>query len=247
MTPEAVARHHAARCHHAADKVHQHNEERDVICARRVQELVLEEMKVTMHKIRKENGRIAKNEHNTEEEMDESDSEMETNQGQEESEQPDTERESQQPQLRNTKPTDHDEETKRRRQKQVERSDVPPQTTEEHQHRYQTGGTASTLNECSNMKLLRVAIDGFCGSGGNAIQLAKAFDLVYAIDLDPRKIADAKENAKLYGVEHKILFICDDIYKMLGILKVSDKVTLSYVGYHFTMIILNTRRFLMLF
>ena len=42
-------------------------------------------------------------------------------------------------------------------------------------------------------------IDGFCGSGGLAIQLADKFDNIHCIDLDPVKLENLKINAKIYN------------------------------------------------
>ncbi|PLW12559.1 hypothetical protein PCANC_18128 [Puccinia coronata f. sp. avenae] len=56
----------------------------------------------------------------------------------------------------------------------------------------------------------KVIVDGFCGAGGNAIQFAFTCDKVIAIDKDPNKIKLARSNAAVYGVAHKIEFICAD-------------------------------------
>jgi trimethylguanosine synthase len=73
-----------------------------------------------------------------------------------------------------------------------------------------------------------VIVNGFCGAGGNAIQFAftcdkdtlslplppiydralTIFTAVIAIDKDPNKIKLAWSNAAVYGVAHKIEFIC---------------------------------------
>lgn len=55
-----------------------------------------------------------------------------------------------------------------------------------------------------------VIVDAFCGAGGNAIQLAKTCAQVIAIDIDPRKIALARNNARVYGVQDRIEFIIGD-------------------------------------
>ena len=57
-----------------------------------------------------------------------------------------------------------------------------------------------------------VILDAFTGVGGNAIQFALRGALVYAIDLDPIKLRCARQNAKVYGVEDKITFICGNFY-----------------------------------
>ena len=59
----------------------------------------------------------------------------------------------------------------------------------------------------------RVVLDAFCGAGGNAIQFAKYFDRVIAVDIDPEKIALARKNAAVYGVEKKIEFQTRDFFE----------------------------------
>jgi len=56
-------------------------------------------------------------------------------------------------------------------------------------------------------------IDAFCGAGGNAIQFAKYFDRVIAIDIDSTKIELAKKNAAVYGVASKIEFLTRDFFE----------------------------------
>ena len=53
-----------------------------------------------------------------------------------------------------------------------------------------------------------LVVDAFCGSGGNAIQLAMTCSHVIAIDHDPIKLKYAQNNAKIYGVADRIDFIC---------------------------------------
>lgn len=58
-----------------------------------------------------------------------------------------------------------------------------------------------------------VIIDGFCGAGGNAIQFALIEKIaVIAIDDDPVKLICAKHNARIYNVEHKIIWILSDFF-----------------------------------
>ncbi|XP_022182674.1 trimethylguanosine synthase-like isoform X2 [Myzus persicae] len=52
-----------------------------------------------------------------------------------------------------------------------------------------------------------IALDPFCGAGGNIIQLAFTSNLVIAVDIDPFKIKLARNNAEIYGVADKIEFI----------------------------------------
>ncbi|XP_075145266.1 uncharacterized protein LOC142220169 isoform X1 [Haematobia irritans] len=59
-----------------------------------------------------------------------------------------------------------------------------------------------------------IMVDGFCGSGGNAIQFALTCEKVIAIDIDPVKLEMAKHNAKIYNVSHKIEFILGDFLQL---------------------------------
>lgn len=69
-------------------------------------------------------------------------------------------------------------------------------------------------------------IDAFCGSGGNSIQFARTCERVIAIDIDPEKIKNARHNAEIYGVAHKIDFIIGDFLQLCENLK-GDVVFLS--------------------
>ena len=69
-------------------------------------------------------------------------------------------------------------------------------------------------------------IDAFCGVGGNAIQFALTCERVIAIDIDPVKIAFARHNATVYGVEDRIEFIVGDYMQLIPHLK-ADVVFLS--------------------
>lgn len=55
------------------------------------------------------------------------------------------------------------------------------------------------------------AIELCCAVGMTAIQLAKKINKVIAVDINQTRINDAKQNAKLYGVEEKIEFIISDV------------------------------------
>ncbi|XP_969535.2 trimethylguanosine synthase isoform X2 [Tribolium castaneum] len=57
-------------------------------------------------------------------------------------------------------------------------------------------------------------VDGFCGAGGNAIQFAFTCKRVIAIDIDPKKIELARNNAEVYGVADKIDFIVGDFFHL---------------------------------
>jgi len=61
-------------------------------------------------------------------------------------------------------------------------------------------------------------IDGFCGAGSNTIQFALTSKKVIAIDIDPKKIELARNNAKVYGVSDRIEFVIGDYYNCILIL-----------------------------
>ena len=71
-----------------------------------------------------------------------------------------------------------------------------------------------------------LVVDAFCGVGGNAIQFARTCDRVIAVDIDSEKIAMARNNARVYGVEDKIEFIVGDFFKVAPRL-IADAVFLS--------------------
>ncbi|KAG8905827.1 hypothetical protein FRC01_008227, partial [Tulasnella sp. 417] len=53
-------------------------------------------------------------------------------------------------------------------------------------------------------------LDAFCGVGGNAIAFAKTCERVIALDNSPTRLALARHNATIYGVQDRIDFIlCD--------------------------------------
>ncbi|OVA03163.1 RNA cap guanine-N2 methyltransferase [Macleaya cordata] len=62
-------------------------------------------------------------------------------------------------------------------------------------------------------------IDCFSGVGGNSIQFAKTCYHVVAIDIDPKKVALAFNNAKIYGVEDYIDFVIGDFFQLSSSLK----------------------------
>jgi len=71
-----------------------------------------------------------------------------------------------------------------------------------------------------------VVVDAFCGVGGNTIQFALTCAKVIAVDIDREKVAMARHNARVYGVEDKIEFIIGDFFKVVPSLK-ADAVFLS--------------------
>jgi trimethylguanosine synthase len=58
-------------------------------------------------------------------------------------------------------------------------------------------------------------VDAFCGIGATAIAFAKVCDRVYAIDNNQNRLNMTAHNAKIYGVDRKIKFICDDVISLM--------------------------------
>ncbi|OSD05396.1 S-adenosyl-L-methionine-dependent methyltransferase [Trametes coccinea BRFM310] len=55
-----------------------------------------------------------------------------------------------------------------------------------------------------------VILDAFCGVGGNAIAFARTCERVIALDVSPIRLALARHNAALYGVQDRIEFVLAD-------------------------------------
>ncbi|KAI0628060.1 S-adenosyl-L-methionine-dependent methyltransferase [Trametes polyzona] len=55
-----------------------------------------------------------------------------------------------------------------------------------------------------------VILDAFCGVGGNAIAFARTCERVIALDVSPVRLALARHNAALYGVQDRIEFVLAD-------------------------------------
>ncbi|KIP07423.1 hypothetical protein PHLGIDRAFT_89511 [Phlebiopsis gigantea 11061_1 CR5-6] len=53
-------------------------------------------------------------------------------------------------------------------------------------------------------------LDAFCGVGGNTIAFARTCERVIALDTSPTRLALARHNAIIYGVEDRIEFILAD-------------------------------------
>ncbi|PLW26474.1 hypothetical protein PCASD_25616 [Puccinia coronata f. sp. avenae] len=95
----------------------------------------------------------------------------------------------------------------------------------------------------------KVIVNGFCGAGGNAIQFAftcdkdtlslplppiydralTIFTAVIAIDKDPNKIKLAWSNAAVYGVAHKIEFICANFLDWMAQLSLAQIASINVV------------------
>lgn len=65
--------------------------------------------------------------------------------------------------------------------------------------------------------------------GGNAIQFAFTCERVIAIDMDPVKLACARQNAAVYGVADRIEFILGDFMVLSRHLKVRDSIGLLWL------------------
>jgi trimethylguanosine synthase len=59
-------------------------------------------------------------------------------------------------------------------------------------------------------------IDACAGAGGNAIGFARAGCSVLAIEIHPERLAMARHNAKIYGVEDRIEFVVGDARKIVA-------------------------------
>jgi trimethylguanosine synthase len=58
-------------------------------------------------------------------------------------------------------------------------------------------------------------LDAFAGCGGNAIQFAFSCERVIAVEIDPGRLAIARNNAEVYGVADRIEFILGDSVRLL--------------------------------
>ena len=56
--------------------------------------------------------------------------------------------------------------------------------------------------------------------GGNAIQFALTCNRVIAVELCPHRLELARHNAHVYGVAHKIEFLCADFLEVAATLEV---------------------------
>lgn len=62
-------------------------------------------------------------------------------------------------------------------------------------------------------------IDAYAGVGGNTIQFAMTCYHVIAIEIDPKRLEILRNNARVYGVEDRIEFICGDYMTLIPKLK----------------------------
>jgi trimethylguanosine synthase len=62
----------------------------------------------------------------------------------------------------------------------------------------------------------RTVLDALCGVGGTVIAFARAGKSVTTCDIDPDRLAMARDNARVYGVEDRITFLLDDVREVMG-------------------------------
>lgn len=65
----------------------------------------------------------------------------------------------------------------------------------------------------------QIILDGFAGVGGCALAYAKTGKKVIAVELDEKRLMMAQHNARIYGVDHLITFICGDIFTVASTVK----------------------------
>ena len=59
-------------------------------------------------------------------------------------------------------------------------------------------------------------LDALCGVGGTAIAFARAGKRVVTTDIDAERLAMARENARIYGVAHRITFLNEDVREVMA-------------------------------
>jgi len=67
-----------------------------------------------------------------------------------------------------------------------------------------------------------VVLDAMCGAGGNTIQMALHGASVIALDLNRERLEMCRHNARIYGVEDKITFICGDVFEKMAQMKAEN-------------------------
>ena len=58
-------------------------------------------------------------------------------------------------------------------------------------------------------------LDALCGIGGTAIAFARAGKRVVTCDIDADRLAMARPNARVYGVQDRIRFVLDDVREVM--------------------------------
>jgi len=67
-----------------------------------------------------------------------------------------------------------------------------------------------------------IVLDAMCGAGGNVIQCALHGATVIALDINSDRLEMCRHNARIYGVEDRITFICGDAFEKLPKMKADN-------------------------
>ena len=67
-----------------------------------------------------------------------------------------------------------------------------------------------------------IVLDACCGAGFTSIALAKYVNRVIAVDINPKHLEQAKNNAKIAGVFQKIKFLLGDVFNKEILDKIPD-------------------------
>ena len=69
--------------------------------------------------------------------------------------------------------------------------------------------------ECARRLPGETVLDAFCGIGATAIAFARVGKRVTTVELDPERLAMARHNARVYGVEDRIRFVHGDTRQVI--------------------------------
>ena len=72
---------------------------------------------------------------------------------------------------------------------------------------------AQHMRDCLPLSENGIILDGFCGSGGNVIQLANVFNNVVGMDIDMKKLLCAKHNSQVYQVNP--ILVHDNFFNLI--------------------------------
>lgn len=69
-----------------------------------------------------------------------------------------------------------------------------------------------------------IAVDAFGGVGGNSVQLARFCKHTIVTEISMQRLLLAKQNAKIYGVDNKLDFVCGNFFQLAPHLQVCTDV-----------------------
>ncbi len=69
----------------------------------------------------------------------------------------------------------------------------------------------AAIHIAERLRQYRTCVELCTAVGAMAIHIARVMPMVYGIDINPRRIKDAKHNAKTYGVEDNTKFMVGDV------------------------------------